>query len=109
MRFSDWSSDVCSADLTMRALAPRGYCCWLPDLPGTGESERALDEVGWDDWRDAARDAATAVALTAGRSPAIASLSGGALLDEAVESGSAERRVGEEGVSPGRRRCGPYQ
>ena len=29
----------------MRALAARGYGCWLPDLPGTGESLRALGEV----------------------------------------------------------------
>ena len=29
---------------TMRRLAERGFGCWLPDLPGTGESERALVE-----------------------------------------------------------------
>lgn len=84
---------------TMRALAPRGYCCWLPDLPGTGESERALDEIGWDDWRDAARDAAAAVALTAGRSPAVASLRGGALLDDGVETDCRWRFAPADGAS----------
>lgn len=62
----------------MRALAERGLGCWLPDLPGTGESERALEEVSWQDWRDAASaafDAAGAVASVGVR--------GGALLDGA--------------------------
>lgn len=84
---------------TMRALAPRGYCCWLPDLPGTGESERALDEIGWEDWRDAVRDAAAAVALEAGRSPAVASLRGGALLDDAVETDCRWRFAPADGAS----------
>jgi len=84
---------------TMRALAPRGYCCWLPDLPGTGESERALDDIGWDDWRDAARDAAAAVAVKAGRSPAIASLRGGALLDDAAEAACRWRFAPADGAS----------
>jgi pimeloyl-ACP methyl ester carboxylesterase len=84
---------------SMRALSQRGYCCWLPDLPGTGESERALDEIGWDDWREAARDAAAAVALTAGRSPAVASLRGGALLDDAIETDCRWRFVPADGAS----------
>ena len=37
----------------MRRVAAAGYCCRLPDLPGTGESERALEEVSWQDWQDA--------------------------------------------------------
>jgi hypothetical protein len=60
----------------MRALAAEGFACWLPDLPGTGESERALEAVSWDDWReaaDAAFEAAGAIASVAIR--------GGALLD----------------------------
>lgn len=84
---------------SMRALSQRGYCCWLPDLPGTGESERALDEIGWDDWREAACDAAAAVALTAGRSPAVASLRGGALLDDAIETDCRWRFVPADGAS----------
>jgi pimeloyl-ACP methyl ester carboxylesterase len=63
----------------MRALASGGFECWLPDLPGTGESERALQEVSWQDWRDAARSAFEAAGAVAS-----ASLRGGALLDEAA-------------------------
>lgn len=84
---------------TMRALSARGFGCWMPDLPGAGESERALDEIGWDDWRDAARDAAAAVALKAGRAPAVASLRGGALLDDAAESTCRWRFAPAEGAS----------
>jgi hypothetical protein len=64
----------------MRALASDGYGCWLPDLPGTGESERALEDVSWDDWREAA----AAAARTAGPVASVA-LRGGALLDGPVE------------------------
>jgi hypothetical protein len=62
----------------MRSLAREGFKCWLPDLPGTGESERALAEVSWQDWRHAAEGAFA-------ESGAVASvgLRGGALLDEA--------------------------
>ncbi|MDB5698387.1 MAG: hypothetical protein JWN69_1191 [Alphaproteobacteria bacterium] len=84
---------------TMRALAERGYGCWLPDLPGTGESERALDAIGWDEWRAAARDAAGAVAITAGRSPAVASMRGGSLLDDAIEAPCHWRFAPAEGAS----------
>ena len=60
----------------MRGLAAQGFACWLPDLPGTGESERPLEAVAWQDWREAA----VAAFETAG---AIASvgLRGGTLLD----------------------------
>lgn len=63
----------------MRALAAKGFECWLPDLPGTGESERSLDEVSWQDWLEAA----AAAFGTAGASASV-SLRGGALLDEAA-------------------------
>ena len=62
---------------TMRALAAEGFGCWLPDLPGTGESERALEQVSWQDWREAAAAAHEATAAVA-----TLSLRGGALLDE---------------------------
>ncbi|MET1112949.1 MAG: hypothetical protein ABWX67_15640 [Allosphingosinicella sp.] len=64
---------------TMRILAARGYGCWLPDLPGTGESERPLEGVSWQDWREAA-----AAAFEAAGAVAAVSLRGGALLDEAA-------------------------
>ena len=63
----------------MGILAGDGYGCFLPDLPGTGESERALEEVTWQDWRDAA-----AAAFGAAGALASVSLRGGALLDEAA-------------------------
>jgi pimeloyl-ACP methyl ester carboxylesterase len=69
----------------MRALAAKGFACWLPDLPGTGESARGLDACRWEDWRHAASDAARHVAAAAGRCPLIASLRGGCLIDDAVD------------------------
>lgn len=63
----------------MRALAAKGFECWLPDLPGTGESERALEEVTWGEWSEAA-----AAAFEAAGATASVSLRGGALLDEAA-------------------------
>jgi pimeloyl-ACP methyl ester carboxylesterase len=65
----------------MRALAAQGFECWLPDLPGTGESERALEDVSWQDWREAA-----ASAFEASGAVASVSLRGGALLDGAAGS-----------------------
>jgi hypothetical protein len=64
-----------------RGLAARGIGCWLPDLPGTGESPRALDGLGWQDWRDAIPAAIIATGV-----PITGSLAfrGGALLDDAV-------------------------
>ena len=66
-----------------RGLAARGIGCWLPDLPGTGESLRGLDTLGWQDWRDAipAAVAATGVAITGS-----VSFRGGALLDDLVDA-----------------------
>ncbi len=63
----------------MGILAGDGYACFLPDLPGTGESERALEQISWRDWSDAA-----AAAFTAAGAAASVSLRGGALLDEAA-------------------------
>jgi hypothetical protein len=63
----------------MRALAAKGFECWLPDLPGTGESERPLEGVAWQDWRDSA-----AAAFEAAGAVATVGLRGGALLDGAA-------------------------
>lgn len=70
---------------TMRGVATGGYCCWLPDLPGTGESERRLEDVTWDEMRGAAR-AIAVLAVKTGPIQAAVSLRGGALLDDAVEA-----------------------
>jgi alpha-beta hydrolase superfamily lysophospholipase len=66
----------------MRLLAARGFGCWLPDLTGTGESERDLAEATWSDWRHDVTAAASHVTEKAGK-PLIASLRGGVLLDDA--------------------------
>ena len=65
----------------MRRLAAQGFGCWLPDLSGTGESERELGEAGWDDWRHDVTSAAAFVTGKAGK-PLVASVRGGALLDD---------------------------
>lgn len=69
----------------MRWLARRGHGCWLVDLAGTGESERDLAAVSWQDWRHDVSLAAAHIARQA-RRPLVASLRGGALLDDAVEA-----------------------
>ena len=69
----------------MRAVARKGQTCWLLDLSGTGESERELGDVAWDDWRHDVTSAAAHIAEKA-RKPLIASLRGGALLDDAAEA-----------------------
>jgi hypothetical protein len=56
-----------------RMLAVRGIATLLPDLPGTGESLRAIEDVRWADWVEAL----TALPDTAGT----VALRGGALLD----------------------------
>lgn len=68
----------------MRGLADRGHGCWLPDLPGTGESARALDAITWADWRSAVRLAAADVQEAGGAPPVVASFRGAALLDDAA-------------------------
>lgn len=78
----------------MRDLAGRGYACWLPDMPGTGESERALEDCTWNDWRDAARAAGTLLGC-----PATVSLRGGCLLDDAIEARCHWRFAPVEGAS----------
>lgn len=65
----------------MRALAAQGFECWLPDLPGTGESRRALEDVSWQDWREAA-----AAAFAETGAAASVGLRGGALLDEGASA-----------------------
>jgi hypothetical protein len=66
-----------------RRLADQGIGCWLPDLPGTGESPRALAEVDWDEWPLAIADACRVAGH--GRPPFLAALRGGALIDLQAE------------------------
>jgi hypothetical protein len=64
-----------------RALAGQGIGCWLPDLPGTGESPRALDGIRWEDWLAAIDAAAALVRADTGTGAATLAFRGGALLD----------------------------
>lgn len=67
----------------VRGLAEAGFHAVLPDLPGTGESERDLVEIGWQDWTEAV--GLLSLDLKArGQAPVIASFRGGALLEEAT-------------------------
>ena len=83
----------------MRFLAGSGHGCWLPDLPGTGESVRPLEECSWEDWRNAARDAAAHVTQASGRTTLVASLRGGVLLDDAAVGKCHWRFAPVEGAS----------
>ena len=82
----------------MRRLAKGGQCCWLLDLSGTGESERDLAEVRWSDWR---HDVTAAAAYIAERSkkPLIASLRGGALLDDGPKARGWWRFAPQDGAA----------
>ncbi|WBO24110.1 alpha/beta hydrolase family protein [Sphingomonas abietis] len=64
-----------------RTLAARGIGCWLPDLPGAGESMRALESVGWADWNAASDAAAALIAAETGIVPLSVSIRGGALIE----------------------------
>ena len=69
---------------TMRALAARGHGCWLPDLAGTGESERELSDIHWDAWRHDVMAASAVVERENGQPPLVVSLRGGTLIDDAA-------------------------
>jgi len=66
-----------------RHLAEQGIGCWLPDLPGTGESPRALADVDWEEWPLAIADACRTAGN--GRPPFLAALRGGTLIDGQAE------------------------
>lgn len=83
----------------MRDLAGRGHCCWLPDLPGTGESSRALEDCSWSDWRTAVSDAFEHISGAAPQRPLLASFRGGALLDHAADADCRWRFAPVEGAS----------
>ena len=83
----------------MRLLARRGFGCWLPDLPGTGESERSLESCEWQEWRQAVSDASRWVAEQARQEPLVAGIRGGGLLDDAAEGASIWRFAPVDGTS----------
>lgn len=84
--FEEMNSTRALVTAIMRRLADRAFGCWLPDLSGTGESETRLDEVEWDDWRHDVISACAYVTEKAGERPIVASLRGGALIDDGAEA-----------------------
>jgi alpha-beta hydrolase superfamily lysophospholipase len=82
----------------MRRLASQGFGCWLPDLGGTGESSRDLVDASWEDWRHDVRSACAYVTEKAGK-PLVASLRGGALLDDAAAARGWWRFAPAEGLA----------
>ena len=75
----------------MRRLGALGFCCLLPDLPGTGESERPLETCRWRDWQASVR--------SLGRVALVASFRGGGLLDDAALAHSHWRFAPVAGAS----------
>ncbi|WP_076069201.1 hypothetical protein [Sphingomonas montana] len=69
----------------MTELATLGRGSALPDLPGTGESLMPFGAVTLDDWRAMVAACAALLHAATGRTVMIASLRGGALLDDAPD------------------------
>src|SRR3546814_21134253 len=104
MRISDWSSDVCSSDLTAQGMAG--------SVPVSGQDgdKAALNRVAlgtqtvsvWKDARELGRNAAEiAVALASGKNLS-------EIPDSIGFARSEERRVGKECGSTCRSQCAPY-
>ncbi len=68
----------------MRGVAAAGFQAVLPDLPGTGESPRALTDVRWIDWTGAL--GLLSFDLKArNQTPYLASFRGGCLIEDQAE------------------------
>lgn len=76
----------------MRRLAANGIATHLPDLPGTGESGRALADTSWHEWREA-----IALAVRAVRASHVVSIRGGSLLDDSAADADILRFAPTEG------------
>ncbi|MDO9488806.1 MAG: hypothetical protein Q7J32_10570 [Sphingomonadaceae bacterium] len=68
-----------------RGLADRGIGSWLPDLPGTGDSDSLLTSVVWSDWRQAIQLVSQHIGANSGKGIFSFAVRGGALLDDAAE------------------------
>ncbi len=84
---------------TMRALAARGFSCWLPDLRGTGESTMTLEEVTWGHWRHDVTAAAEHVRGRSDQVPLLAALRGGGLIDDMAAAIGRWRLAPVDGAS----------
>lgn len=82
----------------MAALAALGHGSALPDLPGTAESLTPLARVTLDDWRAMIGDSAALLHAATGRPPIVASLRGGAVLDDAAAAAGRWRMTPVDGT-----------
>jgi hypothetical protein len=80
----------------MRGLAEAGIGAALPDLPGTGESLVAIENITLEDWRAALRSAAAAIRVP-GQPLVVASFRSGALIDDAAGADAIWRCAPEPG------------
>ncbi len=76
----------------MRRLAAAGIATHLPDLPGTAESSRTLEDTSWSEWREA-----IALAVQAVSASYIVSIRGGSLLDDSAADADVLRFAPTEG------------
>lgn len=71
-----------------RRLTEHGIGSWLPDLPGTGDSELPLTTVRWHQWRDTVTALSELITATSRTRPHLFAVRGGALLAGAANSAS---------------------
>src|SRR3546814_11695953 len=100
MRISDWSSDVCSSDLTSGPFSSVKTKVFRSCEQSMRNDRRGMDSY-WLDFRTTNTDA-PATASTPGQE----CLTGQVRLAKGIRS--EERRVGTECVSPCRSRWSPY-
>lgn len=74
-----------------RRLADRDIGSWLPDLPGTGDSDLSLHDIGWMQWQSSLQALAQIISASSGGDIHILSVRGGALLDETLAAQSRYR------------------
>ena len=67
-----------------RRLTERGIGSWLPDLPGTGDSELPFAAASWKLWRGTIASLTEQIAATCGSRPHLFAVRGGTLLADAA-------------------------
>lgn len=71
-----------------RRLGERGIGSWLPDLPGTGDSDLPLTAISWQQWQNALLSLSELIYASSGSEIHILSVRGGALLGEPISARS---------------------
>src|SRR3546814_2880604 len=102
MRISDWSTDVCSADLEAAAARPGQES--LPQAPRTGFAPKVI-RGGFSSSIPGAMAANDSEAL---QLPLYGRIAAGTPIEALRDHRSEERRVGKECVSTCRSRWSPY-